>query len=51
VRDFAKWPVESMYSNGTGFVRGPTAPTWAEQVQALRTYVTARTAWMDAQLQ
>jgi hypothetical protein len=26
-------------------------PTWAEQIQALRTYVTARTAWMDSQLQ
>jgi hypothetical protein len=51
VRDFAKWPVDSIYANGTGFVRGPTVPTWAEQIQALRTYLTARTAWMDTQLQ
>jgi hypothetical protein len=50
VRDFAKWPVDGIYEDG-GFVRGPTAPTWAEQIQALRTYVTARTAWMDTQLQ
>jgi hypothetical protein len=51
VRDYAKWPVDSVYPNGMGFVRGPTVPTWAEQIQALRTYLTARTAWMDAQLQ
>ena len=51
VRDFAKWPVDSIYANGNGFIRGPTVTTWAEQVQALKTYVTARTAWMDTQLQ
>jgi hypothetical protein len=51
VRDFAKWPVATVYPNAMGFVRGPTVPTWAEQVQALRTYVTARLAWMDGQLQ
>jgi hypothetical protein len=51
VRDFAKWPVDSVYPNGTGFVRGPVVPTWAEQIQALRTYVSARVAWMDTQLQ
>jgi hypothetical protein len=51
VRDFAKWPVSTVYPNSMGFVRGPTVPTWAEQIQALRTYVTARTAWMDSQLQ
>jgi hypothetical protein len=51
VRDFAKWPVATVYPNATGFVRGPTVPTWAEQVEALRTYVTARVAWMDTQLQ
>jgi hypothetical protein len=51
VRDFAKWPVSTVYPNAMGFVRGPTVPTWAEQIQALRTYVTARLAWMDSQLQ
>jgi hypothetical protein len=50
VRDYAKWPVESVYSNGTGFISGPTVPTWAEQITALRDYVTARVAWMDSQL-
>jgi hypothetical protein len=51
VRDYAKWPVASVYESETGFIRGPTAPTWAEQITALRTYVTARLAWMDSQLQ
>jgi hypothetical protein len=51
VRDFAKWPVSSMYGSGTGFVVGPTVATWAEQIQALRTYLLARTAWLDSQYQ
>jgi hypothetical protein len=50
-RDFAKWPVNSIYGSGTGFVVGPTVTTWAEQVQALRDYLVARTAWMDTQYQ
>jgi hypothetical protein len=33
-----------------GIVRGPTVTTWQEQLQALRTFVSARTAWMDSQL-
>lgn len=49
-RDYAKWPVATVYRNA-GIVRGPTAPTWEEQVQALRTFVLARLAWMETQLQ
>jgi hypothetical protein len=50
VRDFAKWPVGEIYSGG-GFVQGPTVETWDGQIQALRDFVKARLAWMDAQLQ
>ena len=50
-RDFVKWPVSSMYGSGMGFVVGPTVPTWPEQIQALRDYLVARTAWMDSQYQ
>ena len=49
VRDYAKWPVSAVMRN-TGIVRGPTVATWQEQVQAMRTFVSARAAWMDAQL-
>ncbi len=49
VRDYAKWPVSSVMKN-TGIVRGPTVTTWAEQVQAMRTFVSARATWMDSQL-
>lgn len=48
-RDYAKWPVSTVMRN-TGIVRGPTVATWQEQVQAMRTFVSARAAWMDAQL-
>ncbi len=50
-RDFAKWPVSSMYGSGGGFVVGPTVATWPEQIQALRDYLVARTAWLDSQYQ
>ena len=50
VRDYAKWPVETVYPTATGFVRGPRVPTWAEQLQAMRDFVTARLTWMDTQL-
>jgi hypothetical protein len=49
-RDYAKWPVATVYS-GSGIVRGPTVATWEAQVQALRDYVNARLAWMDSQLE
>lgn len=50
MRDYAKWPVATVYRS-SGIVRGPTATTWEEQVQALRTFVLARLAWMETQLQ
>jgi hypothetical protein len=50
-RDFAKWPVSSIYGGAQSFVVGPTVPTWPEQIQALRDYLVARTAWMDTQYQ
>jgi hypothetical protein len=50
VRDYAKWQVATILPSGA-FVRGPSAPTWQGQVQALRDFVRARSAWMDAQWQ
>ena len=55
-RDFAKWPVSHVYpttmGGGGGFrIIGPTATTWAGQVQALHDFLLARVTWMDSQLQ
>jgi hypothetical protein len=51
-RDYAKWPVSSVLPNGrSGIVYGPSVPTWQEQVAAMRTFVHARLAFMDTQLQ
>jgi hypothetical protein len=47
--DYSKWPVATVMAN-SGIVRGPTVTTWQEQLQAMRTFVSARTAWMDSQL-
>jgi hypothetical protein len=47
-RDFAKWPVETVYATQS-FVSGPLAATWEEQIQALRDYLVARAAWIDTQ--
>ena len=49
VRDYAKWPIASVLMPGA-FVRGPSAATWDGQVKALRDFVRARAAWLDAQL-
>jgi hypothetical protein len=49
VRDYAKWRVADILKPNA-FVRGPSAPTWEGQVQALRDFVQARSAWMDSQL-
>lgn len=48
-KDFAKWPVSTVYGQGQGFIRvvGPTAETWEGQVQALRDFVAARLTHMD----
>ncbi len=48
--DFGKWPVSTVYQPCTGFcVVGPTDETWQAQVDAMRTWVTARAAWLDTQ--
>ena len=48
-RDYARWKVADILKPNA-FVRGPAAPTWEGQVQALRDFVRARSAWMDGQL-
>jgi len=48
-RDYAKWQVANILMPGA-FVRGPSAPTWEGQVQALRDFLRARGAWLDTQL-
>jgi CotH kinase protein/Chitobiase/beta-hexosaminidase C-terminal domain len=48
VRDYEKWTVAAVLPAGA-FVRGPSAPTWEGQVQALRDFVIARSAWLDMQ--
>ena len=51
-RDYAKWPVTSVLPNGMmGIVRGPSVTTWDGQVKAMRDFLTARLAYMDAQWQ
>ncbi|WP_433926483.1 CotH kinase family protein [Sorangium cellulosum] len=50
VRDYAKWPVPSVIESSTGFVGGPTVPTWEGQLQVMRDFIRARLAWMDANL-
>jgi hypothetical protein len=51
-RDFAKWPVSTVLPGGhSGIVYGPSVATWEGQVEAMRTFITARLAWMDMQLQ
>jgi hypothetical protein len=49
LRDYEKWQVATILPAGA-FVRGPSAPTWEGQVQALRDFVSARAAWLDSQL-
>jgi hypothetical protein len=49
VRDYAKWHVADILKPGA-FVRGPSATTWDGQVQAMRDFIRARSAWMDSQL-
>ncbi|WP_437774517.1 CotH kinase family protein [Sorangium sp. So ce1097] len=49
-RDYAKWPVSSVIESSSGFLGGPTAPTWEGQIQVMRDFIKARLAWMDANL-
>ena len=51
-RDYAKWPVSMVLPNGSnGIVRGPSVPTWEEQVKAMHDFVVARATWIDSQWQ
>ncbi|XYI01033.1 CotH kinase family protein [Sorangium sp. So ce1128] len=50
VRDYEKWPVSSVIESETGFVGGPTVPTWEGQLQVMRDFLRDRLAWMDANL-
>ncbi|WP_437685262.1 CotH kinase family protein [Sorangium sp. So ce176] len=50
VRDFARWPVSSIITSSTGFVGGPTEPTWEGQLQVMHDFLLARLAWMDANM-
>ncbi|HMA92150.1 MAG TPA: CotH kinase family protein, partial [Polyangiaceae bacterium] len=50
VRDYAKWPVTGVILSSTGFVGGPTTPTWDGQLKVMRDFVAARLAWMDANI-
>jgi hypothetical protein len=49
-RDYAKWPVEEIITTDTGFLGGPTEPTWEGQVQVMRDFIMARLAWIDENL-
>jgi hypothetical protein len=50
--DYGKWAVSTVYQPCTGFcVVGPTDETWQAQVDAVRTWVTARATWLDTQYQ
>ncbi|HET9959237.1 MAG TPA: CotH kinase family protein [Polyangiaceae bacterium] len=54
VRDYAKWSVDYIYKKGQGssFIKiaMPNGPTYDDQIQALRTYVKARVAYMDTEI-
>lgn len=50
VRDYERWPVQGVITSSTGFVGGPTTPTWEGQLQVMRDFVKARLAWMDSNL-
>jgi hypothetical protein len=45
-RNFARWPVLNV---GQAFA-GPNTATWPEQITALKSWLHARTAWIDSQL-
>jgi hypothetical protein len=50
-RDYAKWPVSSVFSGGGIAVVGPRDATFEGQVNALRTFVAERLTFIDAQWQ
>jgi hypothetical protein len=50
VRDYARWPVPGVITSSTGFVGGPTTPTWEGQLKVMSDFIKARLTWMDANL-
>ena len=46
-RNFQKW--NNLTTQRIGFFQTPTADTWEGQVTAMRTWLTARLAWLDTQ--
>ena len=62
-RDAARWPLNTVYGTQTGMtgsiawvksagsipIYGPSASTWAGQVQALQDFVLGRADWIDSQ--
>lgn len=46
-RNFARWP--NLSNEQIGFFQTPTVPTWQGQVEFVRTWLTARVAWLDTQ--
>ncbi len=45
-RNFDRWP--NLATESIGPFITPTAPTWQGQVDAIRTWIPARTAWLDS---
>lgn len=46
-RNFQKW--DNLTTQRIGFFQTPTADSWEGQVTAMRTWLTARLAWLDTQ--
>ena len=44
---FERWPI--LTQETIVYFETPTAPTWQGQVEALRTWLKARLAWLDAE--
>lgn len=49
-RDFARWPVggECAVGGAFGMSYDPGPPSWPEQIQSLKNWLSARLAWLDA---
>ena len=47
VRDYERWPVAEV---AQGIFQIPTVPTFGEQIQVMRDWLSERLAWLDSQL-
>jgi hypothetical protein len=47
-RDFERWPPDEV-SFAPGFLEGPEDSTWQGQLEALESWLVARSAWLDTQ--